>query len=204
MPIVTKDEDFVAFERVHEEVVARTGTRVLSRCLMRNHWHLFVWPQEDHDPSGFVGWLTLTHTQRWRVHRKSLGSGHLYQGRFKSFSVQDDDHFLPVCGYVERNALRANVVKRADHWRWGSLCRWYSGTAAEKELVSAWPLRRNAGWLEHVNPPETDAELAVVRRSVNRGSPPGNETWATTATQKLGLEINTSPRGRPKSRIDGS
>ncbi|MEZ6035768.1 MAG: hypothetical protein R3C17_21935 [Planctomycetaceae bacterium] len=95
--------------------------------------------------SRFVGWLTLTHTQRWHAHRQSTGSGHLYQGRFKSFPVQDDDHFLTVCRYVERNALRA------EDWRWSSLYRWCSGTAAQKELLSAWPLRRAAGWLEHVN-----------------------------------------------------
>ena len=130
--------------------------------------------------------------------RKSTGSGHLYQGRFKSFPVQDDDHFLTVCRYVERNALRANLVKLAEDWRWSSLHRWSSGIAVEKKLLSPWPMRRNAGWLEHVNSPQTDAELAAIRRSVNRGSPFGDETWATTATKKLGLEITTRPQGRPK------
>jgi putative transposase len=171
---------------------------------MGNHWHLVVWPREDDELSRFVGWLTLTHTQRWHAQRKSTGSGHLYQGRFKSFPVQYDGHFLTVCRYVERNALRANLVKRAEDWRWSSLYRWFSGTAAEKELLSAWPLRRNAGWLEHVNSPQTEAELSAIRRSVNRGSPFGDETWATTATRKLGLEITTRPQGRPKSKTNGS
>ena len=200
MPIFTKDEDFAAFERVLEEAVARTGTRLLSYCLMGNHWHLVVWPQEDGELSRFVGWLTLTHTQRWHAHRQSAGSGHLYQGRFKSFPVQEDDHFLRLCRYVERNALRAKLVKRAEDWRWSSLYRWYAGTAAEKELLSGWPMRRNAGWVEHVNSPQTDAELAAIRRSINRGSPFGDDTWATTATSKLGLEITTRPQGRPGSK----
>ncbi len=101
---------------------------------------------------------------------------------------------------MERNALRANLVKRAEDWRWSSLYRCYSGTAAEKELLSAWPLRRNAGWLEHVNSPQTDAEPAAICRSVNRGLPFGDATWAATATRKLGLEITTRPQGRPKSK----
>ena len=204
MPIFTKDEDFIAFETVLEEAVARTGTRLLSYCVMGNHWHLVVWPREDDELSRFVGWLTLTHTQRWHAHRKSTGSGHLYQGRFKSFPVQDDAHFHTVCRYVERNALRANLVKRAEDWRWSSLHRWYSGTADEKALLSAWPLRRSAGWLEHVNSSQTDAELTALRRSVNRGSPFGDETWATTATKKLGLEITTRPQGRPRIPKNGS
>jgi hypothetical protein len=48
----------------------------------------------------------LMHTQRWHAHHRSAGSGHVYQGRFKSFPIQEDDHFYTVTRYVERNALR--------------------------------------------------------------------------------------------------
>jgi putative transposase len=123
MPIFTKDEDFIAFETVLQEAVARTGTRLLSWCLMGNHWHLVLGPQEDDELPRFVGWLTLTHTQRWHAHRKSTASGHHYQGRFKSFPIQDDDHFLTVCRYVERDALRARPVVRAEDWLCSSLHR---------------------------------------------------------------------------------
>ena len=167
---------------------------------MGNHWHLVVWPHEDGELSRFVGWLTLTHTQRWHAHRKSTGSGHLYQGRFKSFPVQDDEHFLTACRYVERNALRANLVKRAEDWRWSSLYRWLSGTSAEKELLAAWPIRRSAGWVDHVNSPQRESELAAIRRSVKRGAPLGDDTWSASAIKSLGLEITTRPQGRPKSR----
>ena len=91
-----------------------------------------IWPRQR-----FTGWLTLTHTQRWHAHRQSTGSGHVYQGRFKSFPVQDDDHFCTVSRYVERNALRANLVERAEDWRCGSLYRWKLGTAKEKSLLAA-------------------------------------------------------------------
>ena len=114
LPIFESDGDFAAFERVLTEAVERTQTRLLSYCLMHNHWHLVVWPQKDGELSRFMGWLTLTHTQRWHANRHTAGSGHLYQGRFKSFPVQDDPHFLTVCRYVERNPLRANLVKSAD------------------------------------------------------------------------------------------
>src|SRR5208337_3088457 len=97
------------------------GTRLLAYCVMPNHWHLIVWPRQDGELSRFVGWLTLTHTQRWHAQRHTRGSGHVYQGRFKSFPVQGDEHFLTACRYVERNALRANLVERAEAWRWCSL-----------------------------------------------------------------------------------
>jgi putative transposase len=79
MTIFRNDADYEAFERVLSEAVARTQTRLLSYCLMPNHWHLIVWPREDGELSEFVGWLTLTHTQRWHAFRRSIGTGHVYQ-----------------------------------------------------------------------------------------------------------------------------
>ncbi len=116
-----KDGGFEAFERILEGAVESFGSQLLVWCLMPNHWHLLVKPNEDGELSRFVGWFTLTHTQRWHAHYHNTGSGHLYQGRFKSFPVQDEDLFLTVCRYVERNALLANVVGRAEDWRWSSL-----------------------------------------------------------------------------------
>jgi putative transposase len=121
---------------------------------------------EGRDRSRFTGWLTLTHTQRWHAHRHSTGSGHVYQGRFKSFPVQDDEHFLTVCRYVERIPVRANLVERAEDWPWSSLSRWQSGTAEAKRLLAAWPLARRPGLVEHVNAPQSEAELAALRRSL--------------------------------------
>ncbi|MCX7423960.1 MAG: transposase, partial [Planctomycetia bacterium] len=119
--IFEKPEDYAAFERVLQEALDRVEMRVLAYCLMPNHWHLVLWPRLDGDLSKFMGWLTLTHTQRWHAHHRTVGTGHLYQGRYKSFPVQDDEHFLTVCRYVERNGLRANLAPRAEEWRWSSL-----------------------------------------------------------------------------------
>ena len=112
--IFAEQEDFAAFEKVLLQAVERTSTRLLAYCLMPNHWHLVVWPRKDNELSKFLGWLTLTHTQRWHAHRDSAGTGHLYQGRFKSFPIQQDEHLYAVARYVERNALRANLVRRAE------------------------------------------------------------------------------------------
>jgi putative transposase len=199
MTIFEKPEDYAAFERVLEEAVERTKTRLLAYCVLPNHWHTVVWPREDGELSRFTGWLTLTH-----AHRHSTGSGHLYQGRFKSFPVQDDEHFITVCRYVERNALRANLVRRAEDWRWGSLYRWQQGGAKDNLLLAAWPLRRLAGWVEEVNVPQTEGELAALRCSVNRGCPFGETTWSDGIVRRLGLESTLRPQGRPKKHDNGS
>jgi putative transposase len=203
-PIFLSPEDFGAFERVLEEAVDRSGIRLLSYCVMGNHWHLVVWPEEDGQLSTFVGWLTLTHTQRWHAHRQSAGWGHLYQGRFKSFPIQNNEHFLTVCRFVERNALRANLVSRAEEWKWSSLYRWHQGTSVQKGLLSAWPVRRSSNWVDHVNLPQTDEELSAIQRSLDRGCPFGDDSWFAETAKLLGLEITIRPRGRPKFRNIGS
>jgi putative transposase len=198
MRIFEADADYEAFEEVLKEAIERTETRLLAYCLMPNHWHMLVWPREDGELSQFVGWLTLTHTQRWHAYRNSAGSGHLYQGRFKSFPVQEDDHLYTVARYIERNALRAKLTSRAETWRWGSLYRWQRDSAEDRKLLASWPVPRQSGWIDHVNALQNDAEMAAVRQCVNRGSPFGGDLWSIQAVQRLGLESTLRPRGRPR------
>jgi len=204
MTIFKRPADYEAFELVVQQAVDRTGMRLLAYCVMPNHWHLVLWPTKDGQLSRFMGWLTLTHTQRWHAQRHSSGSGHVYRGRFKSFPVQDDEHFHAVCRYVERNALQAKLVRRAEAWRWCSLHRWKQGTAQEKKLLSAWPLPRQSAWVDRVNAPLTKAELTSLRRSVQRGCPYGGDLWSKKIVRKLGLQSTLRPHGRPKLKINGS
>jgi putative transposase len=170
----------------------------LAYCLLPNHWHFLVWPRRDGDLSRYFGWVTLTHTQRWHAHYHNAGSGHLYQGRFKSFPVAGDAHFLTVCRYVERNPLRAGLVRRADAWRWGSLWRREHGDREAQALLSAWPVPRPARWCAWVQAAQTAAELEAVRRCVRRGQPFGGPAWIERVARELALESTLRCRGRPK------
>lgn len=204
MTIFECNEDYAAFEKVLFEAVERFDMRLLSYCIMPNHWHLVVHPSEDGQLSRFTGWLTLTHTQRWHAHRQSTGSGHVYQGRFKSFPVQNDEHFYTVCRYVERNALTAKLVRKAEDWKWGSLYHWKQGTTEQQQFLSAWPLRRKPSWLKFVNQRMTDGEQEALQQSIQRGSPFGESEWTNKIIKKLGLESTIKPRGRPKKENKGS
>ena len=84
---------------------------------MPNHWHLVLRPNRGGAMSDFFRRITATHTIRYHAHYHTSGQGHVYQGRFKSFPIQEDEHFLTVCRYVERNALRAGLTNRAEAWR---------------------------------------------------------------------------------------
>lgn len=193
------DADYAAFEHVLAEAWQRTPTRILCYCILPNHWHLVLWPRADGELSGFMHWLTVTHTQRWHAYRHTSGTGPLYQGRFKSFPIQEDDHFLRVCRYVERNALRAGLVARAEEWRWGSLAQRRPTAAAEfLTFRTNWPVPAPRNWTALVNRAETDAELETLRQSVRRGAPFGDAAWQRRIASALGLESSLRPRGRPR------
>ena len=130
-------EDYEGFLELLEESVERERMRVLAYCLMPNHFHLAVWPREDGDLSRWMQWVMTSHVRRH--HRTYQSSGHVWQGRFKAFPIQQDPHLLVVLRYIERNPVRARLVKRAEDWRWSSLGRW-------KSWLHDGPVSRPRGW----------------------------------------------------------
>lgn len=192
-----KPGDFLAFEQVVLETLRTRPMRVCALCLMPSHWHFVLWPERDGDLPAFMQQLTNTHVKRWQEHRHEIGYGHLYQGRYKSFPVQSDEYFYRVVRYVERNALRANLVERAEAWPWSSLSyRYREGLPGQ--ILSDWPLPRPANWTELVNEPQTESELDALRGCIKRGAPYGDQDWIATTVEQLGLESTQRPRGRPK------
>jgi putative transposase len=198
--IFHKPEDYAAFELILAEGLQRYACQILAYQLMPNHWHFVLRATEDAGMSNFLRWVSLTHTMRLHAHYHTAGEGHIYQGRFKSFPVQDDAHFLTVCRYVERNALRAGLVARAEDWKWGSLSRWLCRPEPDPKLLSPWPVPRSPNWVARVNAALSDKELKSIRWSLKRGAPYGNEKWVTSIAGRLGLESTLRPRGRPKNK----
>jgi putative transposase len=194
-----KDADFAAFEQIIAQAQERFPLRILGYVLMRNHWHFVVWPrQRAHDEvAEFFRWLSVTHAQRWHAHHGTSGMGHVYQGRYKSFPVASDEHLLAVLRYVERNPLRANMVAKAEAWRWGSLFRRTQGTDEERSLLTESPVALGRNWTKRVNTPQTAAEEAAILQCVRRGQPFGDEAWQKKVTRQLGLEHTFRARGRP-------
>ena len=202
LPLFQKDGDFQAFERVLTQALQEQPTRLLAYCLMPNHWHVVLWPEKAGELTAFLRWLTHTHSMRWHAHYHTGGTGHIYQGRFKSFPVETDEHVYTVLRYVERNALRANLVARAEDWRWGSLWRRHRGDARAQAQLHAWPVVMPGNWLELVNSPQTEAELEALRRAAARGSPFGSAPWCERTARQLGLQATLRPRGRPRKNVD--
>ncbi len=186
-----KHGDYRFFTQLMGRACARLPMRVCGYCLMPNHFHLVLWPYEDGDLGRWMQWLLTCHVRRY--HRLNGTDGRVWQGRFKAFPIQQDEHFLRVLRYVERNALRANLVRRAEDWPWSSMVQTIAHPDAD------WcPVKLPKDWAEIVNRAETEEELAALRRSVNRERPFGEESWREDIAARLDLRSNLKPRGRPR------
>ena len=156
MKVFHKDEDYGAFLKLINEASERISMRLLAFCLMPNHFHLVLWPRKEGDLSKWMQWLSTSHVRRY--HRHYQTSGHVWQGRFKSFPIQSDEHLHTVLRYVERNPVRAKSipVRKAQKWPWSSV-----GTPPKdyvKPTLHPGPLARPADWLDWVNEPLTEQE----------------------------------------------
>jgi putative transposase len=196
MRIFHKAEDYEAFERVLAEGLERYAVELLTYCLMPNHWHLVARPRTNEALGRWMGWVGVTHVRRYHEHYHSRGGGHVYQGRFKSFPVAEDDYFVALCRYVEGNPLRAGLVERAEQWQWSGLWRRARGPGDLR--LSAWPLERSRNWVAWVNRGLNDEQLEGIRTCVERGRPFGPETWLRRTAARLGLEFTLRGPGRPR------
>ncbi len=194
------DNDYVRFLKLMADAEERDkcpDMRLLGYCLMPNHIHFVLWPRNDGDLGRWMQWLMTAHVRR--EHKLRGTDGHIWQGRFKAFPVQSDEHLLTVLRYVERNPVRARLlgVNDASRWLWSS-----AGLEADgilRPTLTPLPFPRPKNWLDWVNSPLTEAELLAVRQSVDRGKPYGDESWVHQTARELGLESTLRGRGRPKS-----
>ena len=194
-----KDGDYQAFLKAIGHACIEVPLPVLAYCLMPNHFHLVVLPRADGDLSRWMHWVQNTHVRRYHQHHRT--SGHLWQGRFKAFPIQADEHLLTVLRYVERNPVRAELARLAEQWDWSSARFWKEGADRPSFLVPG-PVKRPRDWFGWVNQAVTPGEVEALRRSVNRGSPYGGPIWTARTASALGLESTIRPRGRPKTKED--
>ena len=193
--VFRKPQDYKAFVALIGEAGLRVPMRLIAYCLMPNHFHLALWPHEDDDLSRWMQWLMTTHVHRYLAHYHR--TGHVWQGRFRAFPIEEDDHLRVVLRSIERNGLRASLVERAEQWPWSSLC-----PDGEKPPLDPGPAPRRAGWVQTVNAPMTEAEGQAIRTSIRRNRPLGTEPWVRTTAEKLGLQSSLRAPGRPRGTME--
>jgi putative transposase len=196
--IFKKDRDFEAFEQILGEGIERFEMRLCGYCIMSNHWHLVLWPMHDGDLPSFMKWITVTHSHRWHSSHGTVGIGHLYQGRYKSFPVQKEAYYLTLMRYVESNPVRAGLVRRSRDWISSSMA---IRLGAEKPLkLCDGPLALPKRWQRLV---DDCSRLPVneIQSCIQRGRPFGGKEWMLKTAKALLLESSLRRRGRPKKGV---
>jgi len=188
--------DYQDFILLMAQACERVEIRVLAFCLMPNHFHMVLWPHEDGDLGRWMHWLMTSQVRRH--HGRYHSSGHIWQDRYKSFPVQNNQHLVTVLRYVERNPLRAGLVSEAADWPWSSHVWWQHGGGPR--FLHPTPAVRNPDWPELVKQPQTKAELSALRNCIKRDRPYGGSRWVRDTAKRLALESSLRPSGRPRKR----
>ena len=172
--------DYLGFLAALTDAAERTVVRLLSYSLMPNHWHLVLWPVRGVEVSAYMQVAMNSHIRDLQGRHGTSGTGHVYQGRFKNSAILTERHFLNVCRYVEANPLCAGLVQRAEDWEWSSLVR--TGPAEGIDILSPWPVRRPATWLEDVNRPSSNRAVHEIEERIRRQGRAGRalHTWSIT------------------------
>jgi len=197
--------DYLAFLKALGDLKQRKPFELYGYCLMSNHIHLVIRPLTC-TISRVVQSLLVSHTQRY--HRFHGSGGHVWQGRFKSPLVQDDEHLLTLLRYVEANPPRAKLVQQAGEYRWSSFGAHGEGrpdalldpveSYQRLAVRAAWRCRR---WSAYVHQDPEEEELAAIRRSIETGLPFGDASWVDRLAKRLALDLTIRPRGRPRKGL---
>jgi putative transposase len=166
--IFQQDSDYKLFEQVLIEAASKFSIDILTHNNMPNHFHLVIYSQKNEELPKFMKWLSTTFVQRWHLKHDTIGTGHLFQGRYKSFPIKYERHLLQVLFYVDRNAVRAGLVKKAQEWRWSSVWIRIYGNEKQKELLSLWPIEIPMNYLDIVNKKDKFDDLKNIRFSIEK------------------------------------
>jgi putative transposase len=197
--IFKTNQDFQGVLKSLVETLELIPIDIFAFCIMSNHWHFIAKPKAGGDMGRFFGKFTQKATQRWHIKHGTVGSGHLFQGRFKSFLVEKDEYFLQLAKYVEANALRAGMVKKAEEWPWSSLYLRLNNPALAKRIFASWPIDMPKNYLSLLNQPLPKVQLDSIRASIEKSKPFGSEGWVSKQVNKYDLGYTLRQAGRPKN-----
>jgi len=198
--IFNEDEDYHIFEKLLSDTKKLFSVRILAYCLMPNHFHLILYTENDGDLGKFMHRLSNSHTRKVHAITNTNGSGHLYQGRYKSFLVDKDNYLISVIKYVERNAVRAKLSHLCESWRWGSAWRRIHGTIEQKKLLDQKSFKLPDNYINWINTRDNQEIINIIRNSVKKGVPYGREKWIDNMVLIHHLESTLKSVGRPRKK----
>lgn len=175
---------------------------ILAYCLMTNHVHLVAVPKTDDGLQKVLKPLHMRYAQR--VNRARGWKGHVWQGRYFS-SPLDESYLWAAVRYVERNPVRAGMVKRAEDYAWSSAaghCRLKEDSVLTTKRAWKAQIASIENWSSWLAEGDDLEQLDMLRRNTDKGLPCGPEKFIRRLERRVGRDLRYRPRGRPKKEID--
>jgi putative transposase len=183
-------KDYEKFIELMEVAKKMTNVKLYSFVLMPNHFHFIIEPNEAEDLSKYMQWLLTSYVRYYNKTYKT--SGHLWQGRYKSFIVQRDNYFLTLLNYVEQNPQRAKLKQ----WKF------VSSNTQFNDFLDKLPIELPKDWEEIKKEVLSKTKKEKIVNSIQRQSPYGDDAWVIKIAQEYDIVSTINPRGRPKKVIE--
>ena len=198
--IFSDDTDHKKYISILKEESKRYSLIILAYCLMPNHVHFIGVPEKEDSMAKVFKYAHMKYSQYYN--KKMHASGHLFQGRFFS-SVMDEIHTLACARYIERNPVRAKMVKKPCLYDWSSAkahCRIKQFDELGVNRLFAYIEEKQKTWKDFIETPDSDDDVKEIREKTRKGRPLGTNTFVEKLEKKLVRFLKIKPKGRPKKK----
>ncbi len=190
--------------RVYLDLLSRQASRfglvLHGYCLMTNHVHLIATPTQANSLSKTLGRAHFLYTLY--INRFHGRVGHLWQNRFFSCAL-DDEHLWTAFSYVDRNPVRAGLIRHAWDYPWSSAAAHCLQTkesdnsgVLDMQLWKSMIGRRD--WKQALEQPQDKALVAAIRGNTLTGRPLGTDSFIGKLEVAIGKRLRPLPIGRPR------
>ncbi|GAX61341.1 transposase and inactivated derivatives [Candidatus Scalindua japonica] len=193
------DEDRLSYLSWIDYYSKKYKLSIFAYCLMDNHVHFIGIPREEDSLARVFSISHMRYSQYFN--KKKNASGHLWQGRFYS-CVMDEDYLAAALRYVERNPVRAGIVRKPWRWKWSSAGVHVGQEDGVINLENITSLIDTTAeeWKEYINSDENDEKVEKIRKHTLLGRPLGTKDFVAKLGRRIGRVLNVLPRGRPKKQ----
>lgn len=196
------DADFDAYLAWLAQYAEQHDVEILAYCLMPNHVHLVAVPASADGLQAVLKPLHMRYAQR--VNRARGGNGHVWQGRYFS-SALDEAYLWAAIRYVERNPVRARIVRKAENYLWSSAaghCGLRDDPVVTRSKYWGKQFADIGGWQAWLAGADAPGTLEILRRNADKGLPCGSERFIRRMETIAGRELTYRPPGRPGKKHD--
>jgi putative transposase len=188
------ENDKRLYLRILNHFCRKEGVEIWCYCLMDNHVHLIAVPSRNDSLQKAIGEIHRRYT--WLINIRENWKGHLWQGRFFSYPL-DDDHLYLAVRYIERNPVRAGLVERAEDYPWSSAKAHLLGNTDEI-LTDFWLMTEIDDWGAYLRENDREEDIIKFRKHEKTGRPLGNEAFISKIEKITGRILRPMKPGRPK------